>query len=137
MIEDHDMKIRFILFGLTLAVICGCAPGGVNLVQSGHVTVEVVGKGASAARTEVYRDDGEIVVMGRVESGPRGGYVVVSFISSDGDILKKETMRYKPAVRSSGGPKPFPRLVGRHAFFEIRMGPLPPQGSVVRLEFIE
>ncbi len=129
-----------------LAGICflgGCASHG-DLIAAGRVTLEPKIDHVLRRPPDVYEEEGDLVVAGRLERAlPRdsGGHIDVSVIAPDGATVYDVQVNYRAdTVASAGTPKPrhgtFRRSrtrYGSYGVYSIRFPGLPPDGSVVRV----
>lgn len=126
-----------------LAMLGGCASRN-DLIAAGRLTAEPRIDRALRAPPDVYEDEGDLVVSGRLEPGlPRdlGGHMDVAVIAPDGKTVYDAQVKYRGDTAASAG-TPTPRhgsfrrahtRYGSYCVYSVRFPGLPPDGSVVRV----
>ncbi|MBL9030236.1 MAG: hypothetical protein JNM80_00835 [Phycisphaerae bacterium] len=126
-----------------LVLLSGCASHG-DMIAAGRVTLEPRIDHVLRRPPDVYEEEGDLVVAGRLERGlPRdlGGHIDVTVIAPDGARVYDAQVNYRAdTVSSAGTPKPrhgsFRRAhtrYGSYGVYSVRFRGLPPDGSVVRV----
>lgn len=128
---------------LAVALIGGCA-NGTDLIASGRIAVEPHIDQTLRRPPEVYEDQGDLVIAGRLERGlPRdlGGHIDISVIAPSGTVVYDAQVGHRDGTPSSRG-APGPRSgslrrahtrTGSYGVYSVRFPGLPPDGSVVRV----
>lgn len=104
----------------------GCAPGRVDLFDSGALRLErVPDKRGHYRDIHAYRTDDGISVIGYVRRSSLPAHVHVQFQNSAGQTLASTKVNVRRVLRSS-------RV--RHAWFEAAISTETPDGSVVQVQ---
>lgn len=130
-----------VLAGISL--LGGCATHR-DMIAAGRVSLEPKIDRALRRPPEVYEEEGDLVVAGRLERGlPRdlGGHIDVTVIAPDGATVYGAQVNYRAdTVATAGTPGPrhgsFRRShtrYGSYGVYSVRFPGLPPDGSVVRV----
>lgn len=115
-----------------------------DLIAAGRITLEPEIDHALRKPPDVYEENGDLVVAGRLERGlPRDsrGHIDVTVIAPDGVRIYDAQVNYRAdTVASAGNPKPrhgsFRRShtrYGSYGVYSVRFPGLPPDGSIVRV----
>lgn len=130
-----------VLAGILL--LGGCASQR-DLVAAGRLMVEPKIDHALRKPPDVYEQNGDLVIAGRLERGlPRdsGGHIDVTVIAPDGVTVYDAQVNYRAdTVASAGTPKPrhgyfrrYHTRYGSYGVYSVRFPGLPPDGSIVRV----
>lgn len=142
---------RFVWAGAWLiavaALLGGCASGN-DLIAAGLVTAEPRLDPALRKPPEIYAENGDLVVSGRLERGlplEDAGHIDVVVVAPDGKTVYDARLDYEGETTSSHestGPKHGvyqrvrTRRYGSYLAYSVRFPGLPPEGSVVRVRHV-
>jgi len=114
-----------------------------DLIAAGRITLEPKIDHALRNPPDVYAENGDLIVAGRLERGlPRdsGGHIDVTVIAPDGVTVYDAQVKYRAETSSAGTPKPRHGSLrrahtryGSYGVYSVRFPGLPPDGSVVRV----
>ncbi len=136
--------IRLAAYAGFLLLLGGCSSQR-DLIAAGRLTLEPTIDHNLRQPPDVYEEDGDLVVVGRLERGlPRelGGHIDVTVIATDGATVFDAQVNYRAgtvAIAGSPGPRhgSFRRAhtrYGSYGVYSVRFPGLPPDGSVVRVK---
>jgi len=132
--KDHGV-LTVLAIGLVSFMTTGCTRPGVNLVETGAVTVNrAPAANVGFTWVDVYQDNETLVVCGKVvprfvTGGPIEGHVDIAVLDASGSLLKEvrtDTLSIGRA-RIGGG------STGHR--FESRLPLVAPPGTTVRASF--
>ena len=140
LLKTRNLFAAAVLLGL--APMSGCGSER-DLIAGGHMELEPRIDRTLRRPPEVYEDQGDLVISGRLERGlPRdlGGHMDVSVVAPDGATVYDVELGYQgDTISRPGVPAPrygtFCRVrthrYGSYAAYAVRFPGLPPDGSVV------
>lgn len=129
------MKLVHVLLtapAVSLLFLSGCIHNRVNLEDSEAIVLKVNGPKEINLTTDVFGDDGNLVVIGRVSRGALDlrkipGHIDIVISNSSGDVLSTVKARFRDLPTWRHGPSP--------VAFRAEFPGLPPEHSVVEVTY--
>lgn len=117
---------------MSLLILSGCIHNRVNLKESEAIVLKVNAPQDLNLSTDVFGDDGNLVVIGRVSRGALDvrkipGHIDIVISNSSGDVLSTVKARFRDLPTWRHGPSP--------VAFRTEFPGLPPENSVVEVTY--
>lgn len=129
------MKLENVLLAapvLSLLFLSGCTHNRVNLKESKAIVLKVNAPKEINLTTDVFGDDGNLVVLGRVGRGALDlrkipGHIDIIISNASGEVVSTVKARFRDLSTWRHGPSP--------VAFRTEFPGLPPENSVVEVTY--
>lgn len=126
------MKMNLLVAVTTLLIVTGCVGKRIDLVESKSITLDQRSPANLKMNTSVYNDDGNLVILGRIDRGSLDqqrilGHIDILIIDSQGDELSSIQARFQKLPTWRHGPNP--------VAFRAELPGTPPAGARIIVKY--
>lgn len=117
---------------LILPLVSGCVGHRINLLEGGSIRLHEKVPADLSVQTDVFSDDGNLVVVGRMSRGPLDltpifGHIDIVVVSSSGEELSSVKADFRKLPTWRRGPHPLA--------FKAEFPGVPPEHSVIEITY--